>query len=106
MTIDPSPWQACDHARTYGSWRSQLMHVSVQKFTRTTWPRNSAGTRGPEIRHPGAPPRAGDGSKVRPRARPAERGHVQPFEHGQLTERPESLAQLGGVQLRLLPGGE
>jgi hypothetical protein len=30
MTTNPSLRWACDHARTYGSWRSQLMQVSVQ----------------------------------------------------------------------------
>jgi hypothetical protein len=38
-----------DHARTYGSWRSQLMHVSVQKLTMTTLPRSSAGPSGSEL---------------------------------------------------------
>ena len=32
-----------DQARTYGFWRSQLMQVSVQKFTTTACPRSSAG---------------------------------------------------------------
>jgi hypothetical protein len=50
---------ACDHARTYGSRRSQLMHVSVQKFTSTTWLRSSAGPSCPELTHPVAPSRDG-----------------------------------------------
>src|SRR6266508_2552445 len=36
MTTSPSFRYACDQARTYGFWRSQLTQVSVQKFTRTT----------------------------------------------------------------------
>ena len=55
ITISPSSRYARDHARTYGSWRSQLMHVSVQKFTSTTWPRSSAGASGSEPTHPVAP---------------------------------------------------
>ena len=35
------------------------MHVSVQKFTRTTWPRSSAGPSGSELSHPVAPPSEG-----------------------------------------------
>src|SRR5215213_1580479 len=52
MTISPSSRYAFDHPRTYGSWRSQLMHVSVQKFTTTTWPRSWAGPSGSELSHP------------------------------------------------------
>ena len=48
-----------DQARMYGSWRSQLMHVRVQKFTRTTWPRSSAGPSGAELSHSVAPPSGG-----------------------------------------------
>jgi hypothetical protein len=43
----------------YGSWRSQSMHVSVQTFTRTTWPRRSAGPSGSELSYPVAPPSEG-----------------------------------------------
>ena len=39
----------------YGSVRSQLMHVSVQKSTSTMWPRSSAGPSGSELSHPVAP---------------------------------------------------
>src|SRR5882724_9886589 len=35
------------------------MHVSVQKSTRTTWPRSSAGPSGSEFSHPVAPPSDG-----------------------------------------------
>ena len=35
------------------------MQVSVQKFTRTTWPRSSAGPSGSELSHPVAPPSEG-----------------------------------------------
>jgi len=48
-----------DHARTYGTWRSQLMHVSVQKFTRTTWPRSSAGPSGSDPSHSATPANGG-----------------------------------------------
>ena len=59
MTTNPSSRYACDHARMYGSWRSQLMHVQVQKFTRTTRPRSSAGPSGSELSHAVAPPSEG-----------------------------------------------
>ena len=59
ITTNPSSRYACHHARTYGSWRSQLMHDSVQKFTRTTWPCSSAGPSGSELSHPVAPPSEG-----------------------------------------------
>ena len=59
MTISPSSRYARDQARTYGSWRSQLMQVSVQKFTSTTCPRSSAGPSGSELSHPVAPSSAG-----------------------------------------------
>jgi uncharacterized protein YbjT (DUF2867 family) len=49
----------CDQARTYGSWRSQLMHVRVQKSTRTTWPRRWTGPSGSELSHSVAPPSEG-----------------------------------------------
>ena len=35
------------------------MHVSVQKFTTTTWPRSSAGPSGSELSHSVAPPSEG-----------------------------------------------
>ena len=43
---------------------------------------------------------------VEPLGRPAERGHVHTCEYGHLAKRAQPRAQLGGVQLRLLPGGE
>src|SRR5215218_4175029 len=59
MTTNPSFRYACDQARTYGSWRSQLMQVSVQKFTRTTRPRSAAGSSGSDPIHSVAPPSEG-----------------------------------------------
>src|SRR5215211_4565843 len=59
ITTKPSARYACDHARTYGSWRSQLMHVHVQKFTSTMCPRSSAEPNGSELSHPVAPSREG-----------------------------------------------
>src|SRR4051794_31511546 len=55
ITTSPSSRYACDHARTYGSWRSQLMQVSVQKFTSTTRPCSSSGPSGSELSHAAAP---------------------------------------------------
>src|SRR5215207_947524 len=43
----------------YGSVHSQLMQVSVQKSTRMTWPRRSAGPSGSESSHSVAPPSEG-----------------------------------------------
>src|SRR3954469_17285867 len=91
MATNPSFRYACDHARMYGAVRSQLMHVSVQKSTSTTRPRNSAGPSGSELSHPVAPPSDGMRTCVNTVA---------------LAKRAEPGAQLGGVQLRLLPGGE
>src|SRR2546430_1038605 len=42
-------------ARTYGNVRSQLTQVKVQKSTRTTFPRRSAGDNGSELSHAVAP---------------------------------------------------
>ncbi|HTT91467.1 MAG TPA: hypothetical protein VMF65_18065 [Acidimicrobiales bacterium] len=39
VTINLSSRSARDQAARCGSWRSQLLQVSVEKFTRTTWPR-------------------------------------------------------------------
>src|SRR5436190_9823686 len=55
------------------------MQVSVQKFTRTV---------------------------VSTQLRLAERGNARPRKYGPLPKRAEPRAQFGGVQLRLLPGGE
>src|SRR3954447_11464016 len=97
-TISPSSRYAFDHARTYGSWRSRLVHVSVQKFTSTTWPRSSAGPRGGGGPHSVAPPHRG--------ALPTERGHLHTREHRHLAKRAERSSHLGREELRLLPGGE
>src|SRR4051812_40089759 len=61
MTTNPSSRYASDQARTYGSWRSQLMHVHVQKFTRTTWPRSSAAVMGSELSQTAARSRPSSG---------------------------------------------
>src|SRR5215217_8801698 len=73
----------------YGSVRSQLMQVSVQKSTRTTWPRRSAGPSGSESSHSVAPPSEGMCTW-------ANTVH--------LAKRPEARADLFREQLRLLPG--
>src|SRR4051794_22167 len=44
------------HARMYGTVRSQLMQVYVQKSTRTTLPCRSAAVSGGELSHAIAPP--------------------------------------------------
>src|SRR5215218_9693692 len=75
----------------YGSVRSQLMQVSVQKSTRTTWPRSSAGPSGLELSHSVAPPSEGMCTW-------ANTVH--------LAKRPERRSDLFGEQFRLLPGGE
>src|SRR5215211_5580988 len=67
------------------------LHMRVQKFTRTTWPRNSAGPSGSELSHWVAP---------------TQRGYVQTFDHGHLPKRPEGRPDFLGEQLGLLPGGE
>src|SRR6185369_16892513 len=46
-------------ARTYGSVRSQLTHVNVQKSTRTTFPRSPSAVSGGELSHAVAPRRDG-----------------------------------------------
>src|SRR5436305_14831801 len=67
------------------------MHVSVQKFTSTTWPRRSAGPSGSELSHSGTPSR--EGMCTRPNI----------FASAQ---RPERCSDVFGEQLRLLPGRE
>ena len=59
--ITTSPWPSyfLAQARTYGSDRSQLMHVYVQKLTTTTLPSRSGGARGGELSQPVAPPKEG-----------------------------------------------
>src|SRR5215213_1579058 len=75
----------------YGSVRSQLMQVRVQKSTRTTWPRRSAGPSGSESSHSVAPPSEGMCTL-------ANTVH--------LAKRPERSPHLGREELGLLPGGE
>src|SRR3954470_6983576 len=67
------------------------MHVSVQKCTRTTRPPSSAGPSGSEFSHSIAPPSEGMWTCANTML---------------LAQRAEPRAQLGGVELRLLPGGE
>src|SRR4051812_50206462 len=56
MTTNPCSLYRAAHARTYGSVRSQLMHVYVQNSTRTTLPCRSAAVSGGEFSQAGAPP--------------------------------------------------
>src|SRR6476619_5898297 len=56
----PSSRYRLAHARTYGSVRSQLMHVYVQKLTATTLTERSAGVSGGELNHRVAPSRDGN----------------------------------------------
>src|SRR6267143_2346203 len=60
MTTSPCSLYLSAHPRTWGSERSQLMQVYVQKSTRTTFPRRSALVSGCELSHPVAPPREGN----------------------------------------------
>jgi len=78
-------------ARTDGSVRSQLMHVNVQKSTTTDVTAELGGAKW---------------LGVEPLGRPAERGHVETFEHGHLANRPERGAHFLGEELRLFPRGE
>src|SRR5437016_7998080 len=57
MTTSPCSLYRAAHARTYGTVRSQLMHVYVQKSTRTTLPCRSAAVSGGELSHAVAPTR-------------------------------------------------
>src|SRR5580765_3606358 len=56
MTISPASLYRAAHARTYGTVRSQLMQVYVQKSTRTTLPCRSAAVSGGELSQAVAPP--------------------------------------------------
>src|SRR5215510_11011449 len=56
MTTSPRSLYWAAHARTYGTVRSQLMQVYVQKSTRTTLPCRSAAVRGGELSQAVAPP--------------------------------------------------
>src|ERR687894_1929987 len=67
------------------------MHVSVQKSTRTTCPRNLARPSGAELSHSAAPP---------------SEGMCRRLKHGHLPKRPERRAKLLCKELRLLPSGE
>src|SRR6267142_2950659 len=55
MTINPCSLYRAAHARTYGTVRSQLMQVYVQKSTRTSLPCRSAAVRGGELSQAVAP---------------------------------------------------
>src|SRR5262245_29830876 len=59
MVIRPCSAYFSAQARMYGAVRSQLTHVNVQKFVRTTCPRRSSGERGGELIHPFAPSKGG-----------------------------------------------
>src|SRR5215210_5163391 len=102
ITTSPSSRYACDHARTYGSWRSQLMHVRVQKFTSTTRPRSSAGPSGSELSHPVAPSNPGtrlrSNTAIRPRYLEATAGG------GSDTLARRGTGQEGGEDLEQLLG--
>src|SRR3954468_11913953 len=56
MTTNPCSLYRVAQARTYGTVRSQLMHVYVQKSTRTTLPCRSAAVSGGELSQAVAPP--------------------------------------------------
>src|SRR3954462_13881624 len=49
ITTNPCCWYFSAQARTYGSVRRQLMHVYVQKSTRTTFPRRADAVSGDEL---------------------------------------------------------
>src|SRR5687768_16675195 len=51
MTTSPRSRYFSAQARTYGSVRSQLMQVYVQKSTSTTLPRSAEAVRGGEFSH-------------------------------------------------------
>src|SRR5215213_1379962 len=55
ITTRPCSLYLRAHARTYGTERSQLMHVYVQKLMRTTRPLREAAVNGGELSHPVAP---------------------------------------------------
>src|SRR4249920_1182389 len=55
-TTSPCSLYLAAHARTYGTVRSQLMQVYVQKSTRTTLPCRSAAVTGGELSQAVAPP--------------------------------------------------
>src|SRR5918994_2837129 len=54
-TVSPSSRYLAAQARRYGSVRSQLTQVYVQKSTSTTRPRRPSGVKGSELSHPVAP---------------------------------------------------
>ena len=55
IVTSPSDRYRSSHARTYGSDRSQLMHVYVQKSATMTFPRRPSGVSGSELSHAVAP---------------------------------------------------
>src|SRR4051812_20204747 len=59
ITTRPCSAYLSAHARTYGSWRSQLTHVYVQKLTSTTLPRRPAVVSGAELSQSLAPSSCG-----------------------------------------------
>src|SRR5690349_14241574 len=58
-TASPFAAYLSAHARTYGSERSQLMHVYVPKLTRTTRPRSAAAVSGTAFNQAVAPSKPG-----------------------------------------------
>src|SRR5919107_1427518 len=53
-TVSPRSAYFSDHARTYGSVRSQLTHEYVQTSTTTTRPARASAVSGSELSHTGA----------------------------------------------------
>src|SRR2546430_4036000 len=93
------------------------MQVYVQKSTRTTLPRRPAGVSGGELSHPVAPPNPGRSPSSDNGAGPPWRrtprkliSHLRSRgprgRRRRSSHRPERRANLGGEQIRLLPGGE
>src|SRR5215203_2576443 len=91
-------------ARIYGAVRSQLTHVNVQKFTRTTCPRRSSGERGSELSHPLAPSSEDMGtiSAKRRECRPDLFGKERGLFPGREVAAPVDLVEVGEVGVRIL----
>src|SRR5580698_5156613 len=59
ITVRPASLYFAAQLFTYGKGRSELMHVYVQKSTRTTLPRSDLPFNGAELSQPMSPPRSG-----------------------------------------------
>src|SRR6185369_4441 len=59
ITTSPASLYFSAHALMYGSGRSELMQVYVQKSTSTTFPRSDLPVSGSELSQPSAPPSSG-----------------------------------------------